>query len=134
MISHCIRAQTKRFKMLGHFVRSTAILTGHYCRGISRYARPFGCIARKLATDQLLFCSLFCCYGLCNRLASAPDPFPALHLFSLFQRTLCNIERLGIRVHVHVVLGTRLCYCSHVIMVLQYCVGMMVVVCVHVAS
>ena len=45
--------------MLGHFDGSTTILTGHYSRDISRFARPFGCIARKLANDQLLFCALY---------------------------------------------------------------------------
>ena len=48
----------KRFKMLGQIVNSTTILIGHYSRGIRRFARPFGCIARKLANDQLLFYAL----------------------------------------------------------------------------
>ena len=81
-------------------------LTGHYSRGISRFARPFGCIARKLANDQLLFCALLCCCGLSNRLASAPDPFPALqHFFPVFQHTCTrtyNIESLGMCVRVNV--------------------------------
>ena len=36
------------------------ILPDHYSRGISHFSKPFGCIAQKLANDQLLhvFCAL----------------------------------------------------------------------------
>ena len=50
----------KRLKMLGHFV---TILTDHYSRGISRFARPLGCIAQKLANALLLF--VHCTSKLC---------------------------------------------------------------------
>ena len=44
--------------MLRHFVGSTTLFTGHYSRGTSHFARPFGCIAQKFTNDHLLFCAL----------------------------------------------------------------------------
>ena len=59
MYTMYVRAQRKNFMMLGYRVRSTTIFIGHfYSKGISRFGRPFGCIAWKLANDQLLVCAL----------------------------------------------------------------------------
>ena len=53
--------------VLGHKIRDLRCsgifnynLTGHYSSGVSSFARPFGCIARKLVNDKVLFvyCSI----------------------------------------------------------------------------
>ena len=52
--------QSKKNKMLRHFVRSTTILTGHYSRGMSRFARPLGVLLGNWPMTSCKFLRCVC--------------------------------------------------------------------------